>query len=491
MFHSQGGSPLELGDIEVIEHDGVLHLFHLVLPNHDLVAHATSADGLHWTPAPVALRTGDPGECDDDQIWTMQVVKKPDGSGFFMYYTACSLREHGLIQRVALAESDDLMSWRKYSDNPILEPKNPYYNEQLDLVGFISFRDPFVFIDDGVWHMLVTGRTAEGPRFRRGCIAHATSGDGVHWKLEPPLYAPQSFEDLEVPALLKLQNRYYVFFNDFGVGNILYRIADSLDGPWRAPQSHQLLSYDNAVSRFCNWQGKTLMYHWLRATVDWPRRLGNFYSSLMPPKEVEIDENEEIRLVSFSGWSKYYKGEPQILTAENFVERSGNESSWTSDAQGRLTGEVLGLATARTNQEFDDFIIEFTVNMKSGQRCGAALRCDEPFEIATWIHLNYATQRVELHRTQYYDSSYHRYKLQKPTLLQSMPASLSYGRDATVRVLACREYIEVSVDGKVLLSAATYKAQSGTFALWVEEGAAGFSSMQVQHLSVPNDYDVP
>ena len=48
----------ELGDIEVIVKDDEIHLFHLILPNHDIIAHAVSRDGLVWEELPaVSLST--------------------------------------------------------------------------------------------------------------------------------------------------------------------------------------------------------------------------------------------------------------------------------------------------------------------------------------------------------------------------------------------------------------------------------------------------
>ena len=41
----------------------------------------------------------------------------------------------------------DLFVWRKHPGNPILESRAPHYNQDLDRLGFISFRDPFVFAD--------------------------------------------------------------------------------------------------------------------------------------------------------------------------------------------------------------------------------------------------------------------------------------------------------------------------------------------------------
>jgi beta-fructofuranosidase len=474
--------PAQLGDIDVIEHDGRIHLFHLVLPNHDLVAHAVSDDGLTWSPLPPAMCTGKPGDCDDDMIWTMQVVRRPDGRGFHMYYTGCSTAEHGQHQRVALATSTDLIHWTRHPANPVLVAAPPHYNDQLGLVGFVSFRDPFVFIEDGTWHMLVTARTTQGGRFTRGCVAHATSADGLRWQLQPPLYAPQHMEDCEVPAVIRLGSRYYLHLHDFA-GNGLYRIADSLAGPWHAPLRDQLLPPNNLVHRFCTWRGRLLMYHWLRGPVDWQRRAaGSGVSALAPPKEVLALPNGELVLHSFAGWSDRHAGDPVTLDL-NAMARQGSSPGdpWQTQAH-TLQVNTFGRAVALAPQAFDHFIFQTTLNLHHGRAAGVVLRTDPGLEACTYVRLDFAHGQIELHRHRVFDSSLHRYKLTKPTLLQAMPARLTPGQDLRLRVLACREYIEVCLNDVVYLSANTYHAQRGQIGLMVEDAQAEFSDATVQGL---------
>ncbi|MBA3414102.1 MAG: hypothetical protein H0U10_02615, partial [Chloroflexia bacterium] len=46
MYAPRGFGLSELGDIDVVATGDALHLFHLTLPNHDVVQHAVSDDGL-------------------------------------------------------------------------------------------------------------------------------------------------------------------------------------------------------------------------------------------------------------------------------------------------------------------------------------------------------------------------------------------------------------------------------------------------------------
>lgn len=487
MYTPPGANPNELGDITVIDHEERVHLFHLTLMNHDVVAHAVSDDGITFTPVEPAIHTGAPGECDDDMIWTMHVMRHPRRKLFHMYYTACSLAEHGHFQRVALATSTDLVHWKKHPGNPILEPRPPHYNNDLRRVGFVSFRDPFVFVDEkGLWHMLVTGRTSGGSRFRSGCVVHATSKDGVRWLLQKPLYSPSQFEDLEVISYLRHESRHAIFFNHFCVGDGLCRVSDSLNGPWVPPPRELLLPRGNVVFRFCKWKGRTLLYHWLMSTPDWPRRGGKTSHYALPaPKEVEWDCDGNPTLRSFSGWDRYHKGKPQSLVASSFKPVEGEARAWRKSADGGLRGSANDQAIAIHRSEFDHFIAEFTLTPESGRAAGLVFRGDDRLEIANLLRFDLDRQVVELHKWDRYDSSHNRFKLIQPTLLQSLPAKLTRSVPVRVSVLACCEYIEVSLDGIVYLCASTYRAQRGRFGWLMENGAATFSDLRVQPLRVP------
>ena len=48
MYSGSGFKDWEIGDVEVHLHNGIYHLFHLIIPNHDYIAHAVSKDGISW-----------------------------------------------------------------------------------------------------------------------------------------------------------------------------------------------------------------------------------------------------------------------------------------------------------------------------------------------------------------------------------------------------------------------------------------------------------
>jgi beta-fructofuranosidase len=178
------------------------------------IGHAVSTDLRGWTVLPDALRPGEPGSWDDIATWTGSVIRH-DGL-WHMLYTGTGTSDAGLVQRVGLATSDDLVRWTKHPANPVLEADGRWY-ELLDLTRWRdqSWRDPWLFPGpdgDGI-HALLTARTQEGAPDGAGVIGHARSSDLVHWEVLPPVTPPGDFAQVECPQLVEVNGRELILFS--------------------------------------------------------------------------------------------------------------------------------------------------------------------------------------------------------------------------------------------------------------------------------------
>jgi sucrose-6-phosphate hydrolase SacC (GH32 family) len=211
------------------------------------VGHATSADLVAWTLEPDALLPKQ-GAWDDLAVWTGSVARE-DGGRWLLFYTALSTRPgHGIRdQRIGLAESEDLRTWRRVGDRPLVAPDPRWYRTlEDDPAASETWRDPFVFRDPGGdgWHMLVTARAPGAPRLRDGVLGHARSADLRHWELRPPLTAPAGFGQLEVPQVRLVDGQPLLVFSchpeeqdptqvaRHGSYTTWYVPGASLTGPW-------------------------------------------------------------------------------------------------------------------------------------------------------------------------------------------------------------------------------------------------------------------
>lgn len=179
------------------------------------IGHAVSQDLQNWEVLPDAIHPNrDPQDTwDDYTTWTGSIIKH-DGL-WYLFYTGCQRSEKGLIQRIGLATSNDLINWQRHRANPII-CLDPQWYEKLDtnLWHDQAWRDPWVFRHPETrdFHAFITARVNHGPEDGRGVIAHARSRDLINWEVLPPVTVPGDFGQLEVPQLVQIKKRYYLIF---------------------------------------------------------------------------------------------------------------------------------------------------------------------------------------------------------------------------------------------------------------------------------------
>ena len=200
------------------------HIFYLQAPKslgdpelrhfNASVGHAVSRDLVHWQTLPDALLPGREPAWDDLAIWTGSVIRRPD-ENWAMLYTGISHLEKGLVQRIGLATSQDLLNWQKHPGNPCLVA-DPRWYEMLDLSAWHdhAWRDPYLLEQDGSYYALVSARVNQGSPDGRGVIALARSENLVEWEVLPPISAPGMVGMLEVPQLIELDGRYILIFSN-------------------------------------------------------------------------------------------------------------------------------------------------------------------------------------------------------------------------------------------------------------------------------------
>jgi beta-fructofuranosidase len=174
------------------------------------IGHAVSTDLHEWTYLGETLRP-DPDGWDDLALWTGSVVRGDDGV-WRMFYTAICNRGHVLKdQRIGVVESDNLHTWRRVTDHPVVVADPRWYKTlDEDATASETWRDPFVFRDpagDG-WRMLVCARAVGAASNDDGVLAEARSADLIEWEVGPPVCEPGAgFGQLEVAQVRMIDGR--------------------------------------------------------------------------------------------------------------------------------------------------------------------------------------------------------------------------------------------------------------------------------------------
>jgi len=177
IWSKQGNWEHFLRDVRVYQFDGEpgYRMYYSDGDRH--VDLARSTDGVHWQNCehnPILA----PSQDWEDFVMQPSVLKV--GDQWTMWYST-----YGRKPRVTgMATSTDGVHWTKHEQNPVLPLGKP--GAWDDYSAF----QPWVFRQDGHFHMLYTGSSRENRTgYRTG---HAWSRDGFHWTKSPdnPIFVP-------------------------------------------------------------------------------------------------------------------------------------------------------------------------------------------------------------------------------------------------------------------------------------------------------------
>ncbi len=251
----------------LIHWKGRLHLFYQHNPNgpfHSTIhwGHAVSDDLVHWTDLPMGLAPT-PGGPDKDGCWSGCAV---DADGVpTLIYTGVH------PQVVCLAVShDDLLSWTK-------SPANPVIGGPPDEVAGLAngqFRDPFVWRDQGDWHMVI-GSRLEG---QGGVVLRYRSPDLKEWTYCGILYQGDANQVepfrlgtiCECPNFIALDGQHLLIISAQPEnGELWYSVAytGTFDGERFTPGPGRILVHGDCLyapqtTRLAD--GRVVMFGWLK-----------------------------------------------------------------------------------------------------------------------------------------------------------------------------------------------------------------------------------
>lgn len=471
MYAPRGFGQPEVGDVEVFPHGDELHLFHLTLPNHDVVQHVVSTDGLAWRPLPNALRTGDPGDCDDDMIWTMSVTER--NGAFFMLYTALAQAENGRLQRTALATSSDLIRWTKHPGNPVGAPDPRWYESAPSGARAISWRDPKPIRVGDSYYAAVCARESSGPPLRRGCVGLLASPDLVHWEPRPPLFAPHAYWDLECPQVFQIGEHYYLTAATMEDRLQHYWIADRFEGPYRIPNDGGVLApVGHYAGRICRWRDLDLYYCWHKANYDWPGLTNPRGKFVVPPLVLTPRPDGSLAARSYPGWESFRSGpevSPVSRRSTSFGDRAVTEGA--ESAGGWRLASPGGRDVVASEVEIGDAIVSGSLSLDAVLG-GIAFRMDDSgggyfasltegrdeVTLVKWLPVKGDDGTATFRYT-----VLQRGRLARPrSLRQPIP----------FRLILAGPYLELSLDGEIVLATLSAERATGRIGIWADSGAA-------------------
>ncbi len=448
MYSGSGFSDWEIGDITVIVHNGIYHLFHLIIPNHDYIAHAVSRDGISWKRVKNALFVGNPGEWDDDMLWTMHVCHVNDR--FEMYYTGLQRRDRGGVSRIGLAFSENLLDWEK-SKKAIfpIEPKGVFYEDLSHSPRkWISFRDPFRVEYEDEIYLLICARTISGPVSRRGCVGLVKITNDIVERM-PPLLYPMVYDDIECPCIFQLKNRFYIIGSIREDIKVRYWHSNDFFGEYHSFDLDILLPQGNYAARISEDDGHLLIYNFF-----YPYGKINTFRVLPPPKEVDTDEDGKLILKSYYRWDEMVIKTIEQNESASFKQLFSNPTAFCNNNSGQwIFGSGSGYELFCFKKPSNSYIWEGQLAIEGLGKLGLLCEMDEEGN-GYFISLDFSHGLVEF-RTWGFNPQNNKENF----IFESIQSGFfnGYEKDSIhFRLIHYGHYFELSVNETIILTLMDY-----------------------------------
>ncbi len=517
MYAESLGSRKTLGDVDILYHDGLYHLFHLVLPNHDFIAHAVSSDGLAWQRVENALFIGHPGSWDDSMLWTMHVSRDPHVPGQWrMFYTGLSRDKRGQLQRIGLAVSEDLYHWKKCAVNwkdhrrtstmivpsdpladsgfdpdscfPISPDPNYYESSVKEGRHWISWRDPFYYHDGKKGWLLCAGRIKQGPITRRGCVALLEEIAPNKFEARDPLHYPGLYDDIEVPNLIRKDGEYFLIGSLREDAKIRYWHTNEIGKPWRSYHDNVLLAAGNYAGRICHDDKGILIWNFFT-----PNAQDRTVSNLMPPpKRLVRTPNGLLRAQTFEALRELAVCNADVsqiapLKCSHFdLEKNGLECEWIGDKL-RLSSES-GFEAFVFAEIVNHFRLAARIQLSGLGKCGLVFRLNPDTHDGYYLSLDLLKGLAQLRAWGTGAEASGEHMMQFSTL-QTGNWFNEHASHIQIELICFGSYLELSVDGRVILSLADQTYDAGKIGFYAETAKIDICELELQHLRSPTQSD--
>ena len=476
-YSGSGFSDWEIGDITVIKANGLYHLFHLIIPNHDYIAHAVSNDGISWRRVKNALFVGDPGEWDDDMLWTMHVCEV--NGKFEMYYTGLERKDRGIISRVGLAISDNLYDWEKISDDIFpFESKAPYYEDRNNNPRkWLSFRDPFRYDYKDEVYFLICARASFGLVSRRGCVGLVKKD---YDKLEylPSLHYPMVYDDIECPCVFELNGRHYLLGSIREDIKVRYWFAPDFLEEYHCFHNNLLLPQGNYAARTVEDGTHTLVY-----TFFYTHGSINSLRILPPPKQLDTDSDGRLILKSYYKWKEKVT---QVLPTDSICfskKLLGNPSSSITKNEGGWTlASRSGYEIFCFEKPSDSFIWEGELTIEGMGKLGLVSDIDD--EGNGYFYSFDAVNGYLQARAWGFNAEDNRSNF-KYLSLQDNTFAINKTRVYKFELLRYGSYIELSIDGIVKLTLIDFLYNGNNIGLYSSSSSISIKNSVIKILPDP------
>lgn len=400
-----------------------------------------------------------------------------------MFYTGLSTTEHGALQRIGRAVSDDLFQWTKANEAPFpLAPEGPHYETLEDNGrGWVSFRDPYQFVHEGNTYLMTCARSQNGPVSRRGCVAMVRMEQGKAVS-EEPLFTPFVYDDVECPCLVEIKGRFYLIGSIREDVKVHYWHADDFRGPYEAFQNNVLMPRGNYAARVTWDEGHLLLYSFYVAGKN--VEVSNRY--FCPPKELAVGTDGRLILKSFYRWKKKVMESVTMDLLPAWQMLFGNPSGWMNSHNTRTPefASESGYEVFCVENPYENFVWSGKIGVVGLGKCGLYFNGSHEGD-GYYVSLDVVNGFVQIRAwAQNLTDPHHDFVFDN---LQTNNFAANEDHVHEFELIRYGQYIEFSIDGCVVLSFVNGAFAGNCCGVYCESARVSITDSQIDRLRPPED----
>lgn len=368
------------GDVHPFYHDGKMYMYYLSTGRETGSVRQTfssmlcvSDDMIHYEPVELKMDPTNPPE--QDLYFALGVYIDAEGR-----FRSC----YGKGSYVGGSVSDDLITWSNGAE-PYMDDKTGMlrYKHRVPFDSDVySGRDPYITYDaetETYYCVVMNYYSAQADKGEKGLALYTGSRDGIYSTEAVKMVSFTGTGDPECPQLLKIGNRWYLFYSVYGsgagggVGRLSYRMGGEgqlpQDVDWENSKEYCLDGGDLHAAQLVNVGDKLYMYGWL----NYEPHANVWGGYLNLPREVYQSENGTL-LTRCDPYltEKLNKGQWEQFAAENTAHRNVAAEGTRFVSQGN--GEVT------LRQQYDRTFLTADISLPVGADCAGYTLTQDNFQ---------------------------------------------------------------------------------------------------------------
>ncbi|MHB1152743.1 MAG: glycoside hydrolase family protein [Eubacteriales bacterium] len=458
----------------------------------DCLGHAVSYNLLDWEEFPPVITPEPIGKTGDLTNWTGSTIEH-EGK-YYMFYSIRSSASQGKEQLIGLAVSDDMYNWTKYENNPIITPDPRWYNttQNYSINKIVDCRDLMVVKHDlkagyfGVFATRIpTEELPEGAVF-----AGAYSEDLKSWEQTPPVLQSKEnqYSIVEMPDLFQFEGKWYLTWledTSYGKREILgdifltsgtvYAVSNKVEGPYTEPEDNILIAsmgFNGLSCRTVDFKGKKYVLYTMAERLH-ENETKHTFGVLSLPKEIRIINGKLCACFARDILEEKLKESlisPDKLSDQmDFYNCHETPGRWTKEGK-IIYGSIRTTWSRYTfNVCADNFLYTANLTVYKGVAAGLLIRQGD--------NKSGGVALLDFERQSIMFCTVPRFQI-----VDMRKLKLEYGNTYQVQIIGNDKFIEVYVDGVLMLQFVWYFSFEGRFGLLLDRAEGIFEEISARRM---------